>query len=68
MALPLNPQVDERRWERECAGKEEYPSESAARAALAYRKRHDPRGHGFAVTWLEIYRCSCCGQWHAGNN
>ena len=56
--------ADPRRWDAECGGKDPYPSESAANAALAKIKRD---GNLRRTCWLESYQCGCCREWHLGN-
>lgn len=56
-------------FERACAGKDEYPSESAADAALAYLKRGTIRHPKSGGRWdtLNSYECQFCKMWHHGH-
>lgn len=56
-------------FEKGCAGKDRYPSENAANAALALMKRGlTGRKHGDG-RWdaLHSYECIFCGEWHHGH-
>jgi hypothetical protein len=59
----------ETRFERGCAGKDRYPSETSADAALLMLKRGEichPRNAGRWDT-LQSYRCGECGEYHHGH-
>jgi len=56
-------------FERACAGKDRYESESAADAALGFLKRgtiRHPRSGGRWDT-LNSYQCAFCEKWHHGH-
>lgn len=55
---------DPKAYESMCAGKESYPSESAANAAIkVYRKvKNVNKG-----SLLHSYECRFCEQWHFGH-
>lgn len=60
----MKAEADPQAYERICAGKEPYPSESAATAAVkVYRKaKINKKG-----SRLHSYECRFCEQWHIGN-
>ncbi|WP_446744285.1 hypothetical protein [Silvibacterium acidisoli] len=56
-------------FEKSCAGKDQYPSENSAIAALDMMKRGEichPRNNGRWDT-LAVYECHYCGCWHHGH-
>ncbi len=61
---PVKDVANERLWDLECAGKDRYPSETAAEFDLA---RIKGEGTMRKTCWLETYRCSSCREWHIGN-
>lgn len=52
------------RFERGCLGKDRYPSESAAGAALTelLRSKRVPKAH-----LMHAYKCEFCLEWHIGH-
>jgi hypothetical protein len=62
---PVDHVADERRWDAGCAGKDRYPSETAAEADL---RRIKAEGRLHRACWLETYQCDDCTEWHIGNS
>lgn len=52
-------------YEKGCAGKEAYPSESAAIAAIKIFRKE---GTLHRPSRIDAYECQFCGAWHLGNN
>ncbi len=63
------PVAAEKAFMNGCAGKDRYPSESAADAALTAMKRGLlGRLHGdIRVDEMHSYECQFCGYWHHGH-
>jgi hypothetical protein len=61
----LRDQDEQRRFQNGCLGKEAFPSESAAAAIIAERKKAKDirRKH-----LLQSYRCEFCKDWHIGHS
>lgn len=60
----MKAEADPKAYERMCAGKEKYPSESATSAAIkVYRKAKNIKKSSL----LHSYECRFCGQWHFGH-
>lgn len=69
-AMQLKPQADPERFERQCSGKEGYPSEDSALGTLVFmrgRRIKHWRPHRFRPEELEPYLCDYCLQWHLGH-
>jgi hypothetical protein len=48
---------------RECKGKERYPSQKAAQAAIGRMRRNTG-----STDWMSAYHCGFCGGFHFGHS